>query len=47
MKNAIWYDSDIVKAGLYGVVIGLVVGIVIGYEWAWQPVVKTFKPLIG
>jgi hypothetical protein len=47
MKQAIWNDLDLIKASLIGSVIGLVVGIVIGYEWAWQPVVKTFKPLIG
>jgi hypothetical protein len=47
MKTAIWNDRDLIKVGLYGVVVGLLVGIAIGYEWAWQPVVKTFKPLIG
>jgi hypothetical protein len=47
MKTTIWNDLDMLKAALYGAVIGLVVGIVIGYEWAWQPVVNTFKPLIG
>jgi hypothetical protein len=36
-----------VKASLYGVAIGFVVGFVVGYEWAWQPVVNTFRPLIG
>ena len=47
MKQAIWNDIDLIKASLVGSAIGLVVGIAIGYEWAWQPVVKTFKPLIG
>ena len=47
MKQAIWNDLDLIKASLIGSTIGLVVGIVIGYEWAWQPVVNTFKPLIG
>ncbi len=47
MERAIWYDRDMLKAVAYGGCIGLIVGIVIGYEWAWQPVVKTFKPLIG
>ena len=47
MKNAIWYDSDMIKAGLYGVAIGFVVGVITGYEWAWQPVVNAFRPLIG
>ena len=47
MERAIWHNRDMVKAGLYGVAIGFVVGVVVGYEWAWQPVVKTFKPLIG
>jgi len=47
MKQAIWNDRDILKAALYGATIGLIVGIVVGYEWAWQPVVNTFRPLIG
>jgi len=47
MKQAIWNDIDLIKASLVGLTIGLAVGIVIGYEWAWQPVVKTLKPLIG
>jgi hypothetical protein len=47
MKTAIWNERDLIKAGLVGTAIGLVVGIAIGYEWAWQPVVNTFKPLIG
>jgi hypothetical protein len=42
-----WYDRDMWKAGLYGVAIGFIVGVVVGYEWAWQPVVNTFRPLIG
>lgn len=36
-----------IKAALLGAVIGLIVGIVVGYQWAWEPVVRTFKPLIG
>ena len=47
MKQAIWNDIDMFKAVLFGTGLGIVVGIVIGYEWAWQPVVNTFKPLIG
>jgi len=47
MKNAIWHDRDMLKAVAFGSCIGLIVGIVIGYEWAWRPVVNTFKPLIG
>lgn len=47
MKTTIWNDLDIIKAALFGSAVGLIVGIVIGYEWAWQPVVNTFKPLIG
>ena len=47
MKTAIWYDSDMTKAALFGVAIGFVVGVVVGYEWAWQPVVTVFRPLIG
>jgi len=47
MKQAIWNDIDLIKASLIGSAIGLVVGIVIGYEWAWQPVVNAFRPLVG
>jgi hypothetical protein len=47
MKQSIWNDLDMLKAALYGAGIGLVVGVVVGYEWAWSPVVNTFKPLIG
>ena len=47
MKNAIWYDSDMTKAVLVGTAIGFVVGVVVGYEWAWRPIVNTFRPLIG
>ena len=47
MQQAIWYERDLIKAGLFGAVIGLIIGIIIGYEWAWQPVVKVIKPLIG
>ena len=47
MKRAIWNDYDLIKAALFGAGIGLVAGVAIGYEWAWQPVVNTFKPLIG
>ena len=47
MKQAIWYDSDIAKAALYGAVIGFLIGVMVGYEWGWQPVVTTFRPLVG
>ena len=47
MKQAIWHDVDMVKAVLYGIAFGFVVGVVVGYEWAWRPVVNTFKPLVG
>jgi hypothetical protein len=47
MKQAIWNDIDLIKAVLFGAGMGLIVGVGIGYEWAWRPVVNTFKPLIG
>jgi hypothetical protein len=47
MERAIWNDIDVIKGVAYGGLIGFIVGVVVGYEWAWQPVVKTFKPLIG
>jgi len=46
-KQPVWHDRDLYKAMAIGAVIGFLVGIVVGYEWAWRPVVQTFKPLIG
>jgi len=46
-KQPIWHDKDLYKAMAIGAVIGFVVGVVVGYEWAWRPVVQTFKPLTG
>lgn len=47
MKKAIWYDSDMVKVAFYSVAVGFIVGIVVGYELGVQPIVNTFRPLIG
>ncbi len=48
LKNQpVWHDRDIYKTLAIGIAIGFVVGVVVGYEWAWRPVVQTFKPLIG
>jgi len=46
-NQPIWHDRDIYKAVGIGVVIGFLVGLIVGYEWAWRPVVQTFKPLVG
>lgn len=46
-KQPIWHDKDLYKAMAIAGVIGFVVGVIVGYEWAWRPVVQTFKPLIG
>ena len=46
-KRPIWHDSDMLKAAAVAGVIGFVVGIIVGYEWAWRPVIQTFKPLVG
>jgi hypothetical protein len=35
------------KAALVGIAIGFVIGVIVGYDWAWRPVVNTFKPLVG
>lgn len=46
-KQPIWHDKDLYKALAIGAVVGFVVGLIVGYEWAWRPVVQTFRPLIG
>jgi hypothetical protein len=46
-SQPIWHDRDMTKALVFGIAIGFVVGVVVGFEWAWQPVVNTFRPLIG
>ena len=46
-RQPVWNDRDLYKAAVIGAVIGFVVGIIVGYEWAWRPVIQTFKPLIG
>jgi hypothetical protein len=47
MKQSIWNDIDLIKGAVYGGIIGFMIGVMVGYEWAWQPVVKTFRPMIG
>jgi hypothetical protein len=47
MKTTIWNSFDLIKAALVGSIIGLIAGLITGYQWAWQPVVNTFRPLIG
>jgi hypothetical protein len=46
-KQPIWHERDLYHAAAVGAVIGFIVGIIVGYEWAWPPVVTTFKPLMG
>lgn len=46
-KQPIWHDKDLYKFGAICAVIGFAVGFLFGYEWAWKPVVQTFKPLVG
>lgn len=46
-KQPIWHDRDLYKALAVGTVIGIIIGVIVGYEWAWRPVVATFKPLSG
>lgn len=48
LKNQpIWNDKDMYKALAVGCVIGFLVGVVVGFEWAWRPVITTFRPLVG
>lgn len=46
-KQPIWHDVDLIKAAVIGAVIGFLLGFVVGYDVAFEPVVTTFKPLIG
>lgn len=46
-SQPIYHDKDLVKAGLVGAGIGFFIGVIVGFEWAWRPVVDTFKPLVG
>ena len=46
-SQPIWHDGDLYKSLAIGAVVGFVIGFIVGYEWAWQPVIQTFRPLIG
>lgn len=43
----LWHDRDLFKVSIFGAIIGFIVGVAVGYEWAWQPVVTCFRPLIA
>lgn len=48
MQNKfIWTDVDLIKSAVLGIVLGFAVGFLVGYEVAWEPVINTFRPLIG
>ncbi len=46
-KQPIWHDRDLFKFGAVCAIVGFIVGLIAGYEWAWKPVVSTFRPLVG
>ncbi len=46
-KQPVWHDRDLYKTAAISAAIGFLVGLLVGYEWAWRPVVQTFKPLVG
>lgn len=43
----IWSDRDLLKFSLIGAGLGFILGVLVGFEWAWRPVVNSFRPLIG
>lgn len=46
-SQPIYYGRDVLKSSLMGAVIGFIVGVLVGFEWAYQPVIAVFKPLVG
>jgi hypothetical protein len=46
-SQPIWHNADMIKAAVIAGIIGFMVGVIVGYDWAWEPVTQTFKPLIG
>ena len=46
-SQPLWHDRDLYKSLAIGVIVGFVIGLIVGYEWAWQPVIQTFRPLVG
>ena len=46
-KMAIWYDSDMLKAALFGAVVGFIVGVAVGYEMGFKPVVNAIRYVVG
>jgi hypothetical protein len=46
-KQPVWHSADMIKSAAVAGAIGFIVGVIVGYEWAWKPVIQTFKPLIG
>lgn len=46
-RQPLWHDRDLYRSLAIGAVLGFVIGVIVGYEWAWQPVIQTFRPLVG
>jgi ElaB/YqjD/DUF883 family membrane-anchored ribosome-binding protein len=46
-NQPIYKANEIYKFIAIGAVVGFVVGLVVGYEWAWRPVLESFRPLVG
>jgi ABC-type nitrate/sulfonate/bicarbonate transport system permease component len=47
MTDQIWTNLDLIKVSVASAAIGFFLGLVIGYQLGFEPVVNTFKPLIG
>lgn len=47
MNQQIWTNLDMIKTAIFSLAVGFFLGLVVGYQLGFDPVVRTFKPLIG
>lgn len=46
-SQPIYHGKDLLKSSLFGAFWGFIVGLIVGYQLGWEPVVTTFRPLVG